>query len=277
MSTDQIYGIQYQPKVGRTLDVSYTKSLVDNKGYTKEEMTRDVISLGYQVKTEQILWSGRLENRQDEGEHGLTQNISKHSIHYKPNKDWSLFASHDYSKSTGNVSRQVGFYNELNLGGAYRPLKNNRFNLIFKYTRLDNQDPDIQSDASDTFDKSQIFALEGIYKLSPKWSAGGKVAHKVGTLTLRDDLDYSFSARTTFTGIRLNYTLLKKWDVFSEYRILQSSTAQDHKQGFLVGTYRFINPNLKVGVGYNFTSYTDDLTRLDYKAKGWFFNLVGGW
>ena len=277
VSTDQIYGIQYQPKVGRTLDVSYTKSLVDNKGYTKEEMTRDVISLGYQVKTEQILWSGRLENREDKGENDLTQNISKHSIHYKPNKDWSLFASHDYSKSTGNVSRQVGFYNELNLGGAYRPLKNNRFNLIFKYTRLDNQDPDIQSDASDTFDKSQVFALEGVYKLSPKWSAGGKVAHKVGTLTLRDDLDYSFSARTTFTGIRLNYTLLKKWDVFSEYRILRSSTAQDHKQGFLVGAYRFINPNLKVGVGYNFTSYTDDLTRLDYKAKGWFFNLVGGW
>lgn len=277
VSTDQIYGVQYQPRTGRTIDLSYTRSLVDNPAYTTEDMKRYVISLGYQIKSDQYNWTGRLENRQDKGEHELTQNISKHSIHYKPTKEWSLFASHDYSKSTDNRSEKVGYYNEFNFGGAYRPLKNNKLNLIFKYTYLDNQDPDIQSDASDTFDKSQIYALEGNYKLSPKWSVGGKVAQKIGTLTLRDDLGYSFTSRTTFGALRVNYTLLKQWDLFSEYRILNSSTAQDQKNGFLLGAYRFINPNLKFGLGYNFTSYTDDLTRLDYKAKGWFINLVGGW
>lgn len=30
-----------------------------------------------------------------------------------------------------------------------------------------------------------------------------------------------------------------------------------------------------VGVGYNFTEFSDDLTDFDYDHKGWFLNLVG--
>jgi hypothetical protein len=30
-----------------------------------------------------------------------------------------------------------------------------------------------------------------------------------------------------------------------------------------------------VGVGYNFTDFSDDLTNLDYQNSGWFINTVG--
>ena len=51
----------------------------------------------------------------------------------------------------------------------------------------------------------------------------------------------------------------------------------DHRQGVLVGAYRQIGDNLKVGVGYNFTDFSDDLTDLSYESHGWFIDLVGSY
>src|SRR4029077_18757556 len=38
--------------------------------------------------------------------------------------------------------------------------------------------------------------------------------------------------------------------------------------------YRHIGKNLKAGVGYNFTDFSDDLTDLKYNHKGVFLNLI---
>ena len=39
--------------------------------------------------------------------------------------------------------------------------------------------------------------------------------------------------------------------------------------------YRYLGDHFKVGVGYNFTDFSDDLTDLSYDHQGVFFNLVG--
>ena len=39
------------------------------------------------------------------------------------------------------------------------------------------------------------------------------------------------------------------------------------------GGHRF--KNLRLGVGYNFTQFNDDLTNFDYDQRGWFVNFVG--
>jgi hypothetical protein len=44
--------------------------------------------------------------------------------------------------------------------------------------------------------------------------------------------------------------------------------------GFLVGVYRHINDNFKIGVGYNFTDFSDNLTDLSYSSYGWFINAI---
>ncbi len=43
----------------------------------------------------------------------------------------------------------------------------------------------------------------------------------------------------------------------------------------MVAVYRHINENFKVGTGYSFTDFNDDLTHLDYDDHGWFVNFVG--
>ena len=39
--------------------------------------------------------------------------------------------------------------------------------------------------------------------------------------------------------------------------------------------YRYLGKHFKIGVGYNFTDYSDDLTDLDFDRHGVFFNLIG--
>jgi hypothetical protein len=49
----------------------------------------------------------------------------------------------------------------------------------------------------------------------------------------------------------------------------------ERRSGALISIYRYLGENFKVGVGYNFTDFSDDLTDLGYDHQGVFFNLIG--
>ncbi|MCI2285856.1 hypothetical protein L3081_23810 [Colwellia sp. MSW7] len=68
---------------------------------------------------------------------------------------------------------------------------------------------------------------------------------------------------------------MRHWDFLIEGRMLDVKAAQDNRKGFLTAIHRHFGQNLKVGIGYNFTDFNDDLTDLNYDAKGWFLNIVG--
>ena len=69
--------------------------------------------------------------------------------------------------------------------------------------------------------------------------------------------------------------MVKDWELTGELRRLSVSDAKDDKTGALLGVYKHMNQNMKLGVGYNFTDFSDDLTDLDYNSKGVFFNIIG--
>ena len=76
---------------------------------------------------------------------------------------------------------------------------------------------------------------------------------------------------------RFNYHLNNKWDVALEYRVLSMSDAADtDTDGFLLEVNRLFFNHLRVGVGYNFTDFTDnEMSANDYSAKGFFFRIQG--
>mgnify|MGYP006200657497 CR=1 FL=1 len=49
------------------------------------------------------------------------------------------------------------------------------------------------------------------------------------------------------------------------------------RPGWLAGVDRDLGKNFRIGAGYNFTDFSDDLTDFDYDHKGWFLNLVGSY
>jgi len=60
-----------------------------------------------------------------------------------------------------------------------------------------------------------------------------------------------------------------------EGRLLSLPDAQDSRSGMLFGIYRHLDSYFKLGAGYNFTNFSDDLTDLSYTHHGIFVNLVG--
>ena len=79
--------------------------------------------------------------------------------------------------------------------------------------------------------------------------------------------------------LRLRYHMQHNWDALGEYRYLTTSDAGS-KHGGLVAVERHVGKNLKVGAGYNFAKFSDDLknegpNNKDYNAQGWFINVVG--
>ena len=61
----------------------------------------------------------------------------------------------------------------------------------------------------------------------------------------------------------------------AEVRMLDLPDISQRRRGALIAIYRRLGGNLKAGVGYNFTDFSDDLTDLRYNHKGVFLNLVG--
>jgi hypothetical protein len=49
----------------------------------------------------------------------------------------------------------------------------------------------------------------------------------------------------------------------------------ERRAGALVGIYRYFGEHFKLGVGYNFTDFSEDLRNLNYDHQGVFINLIG--
>jgi hypothetical protein len=60
----------------------------------------------------------------------------------------------------------------------------------------------------------------------------------------------------------------------AEVRMLTLPDISQRRRGALTAIYRRIGNNLKAGVGYNFTDFSDDLTDLRYNHKGVFVNFI---
>ena len=73
---------------------------------------------------------------------------------------------------------------------------------------------------------------------------------------------------------RTKVTDSKTWSM----RVPSQLTLPDihqRRRGALAMIYRHLGSHMKLGVGYNFTDFSDDLTDLRYNHKGVFINLVG--
>ena len=74
--------------------------------------------------------------------------------------------------------------------------------------------------------------------------------------------------------IRADIHFVKKWDAVLEGRILTVNQADDQRAGILAALYRHVGDNAKIGIGYNFTDFSDELTDLSFDDNGVFMNLI---
>ena len=230
-----------------------------------------------------LRYASRLEYRQDRSAvQDLRVWLMRNNLSYRVNPDWRFIGKLDFSVGDSDRGDYFdGDFVEASVGYAYRPVLNDRLNLLAKYTYLaDLPPPDQVSTATgstvDYAQRSHVFAVDGIYDLNERWSVGGKYAYRLSELRMSRDASADwFDSRGQLVAARVDWHVVKKWDLMAELRRRDEFAAKDSRVGALVGVYRHFGNHFKAGVGYNFSDFSDDLTDLSYRSQGWFFNAIG--
>ena len=204
----------------------------------------------------------------------------KNSLKYQVSADWRFVGKLNWSESESSLGEFYdGNFVEAVMGYGYRPVLNDRWNTLFKYTYFYNvpttDQVTVQNTAVEFIQKSHIVSIDTIYDLTQRWSLGGKYAYRLGQVSQERENPEFFDSRASLYVLRVDWHFVNRWDALIEGRLLDLPDAQDSRSGALLGIYRHVGKNLKFGVGYNFTDFSDDLTDLDYDSQGFFINLIG--
>jgi len=300
-SLTQTYGVVLTPdtmwtvdsglEVGRVRDNTINESGVANEDFDRYAPS---LSIGYKDEERGINSRVRGEVRIERSDYG-TRNQNTYlftaGLGWKTNPDWR-FLSHLDLVLSDSRSRATSFANtdyvEASLGYAYRPTTNDRLNALFKYTWLydvpgnDQLISSVTGDAYAPAQRSHIISADVNYDLTPWLTVGAKYGFRYGEVRYRTDgspsapFEDEWQASSAHLGIlRADLHLVKSWDVLLEGRMLAMPEADTVDYGALVALYRHIGNNFKVGVGYNFGRFSDDLRDLTLDDKGVFVNAVG--
>jgi hypothetical protein len=123
--------------------------------------------------------------------------------------------------------------------------------------------------------RSHIVSIDSTYDVTPWLSMGSKYAQRFGELRDSRVGGPWYSSRADLMIVRADLHVLREWDVMLEGRQLTVYEADQERSGLLAAAYRHITEHLKVGAGYNFTDFSDDLTDLSYRSRGPFLNVLG--
>ena len=276
------YGVTYTPDALWTWTGGYEAGHVYDP--FASDIERNAVSLGVSYKDAEDL-SVRLrgEARFDDYEDNVRDvnaYLLSAGVSYKLVPDWRLAMNADAVISESNQGFALaGDYVESSIGFAYRPVDNDRLNALFKYGYLyDLPGPNQVNAAGTTFgarQSSHVLSADFTYDLNAIVSVGGKYGFRNGEVeTARGS--GNFIDNDAHLGIgRLDFHVIKHWDLLLEGRALVSDSAATTEYGALTAVYRHVGNNMKVGVGYNFGRFTDDLTDLSMENEGVFLNVVG--
>ncbi|PHP64709.1 hypothetical protein CSC94_22810, partial [Zhengella mangrovi] len=201
-------------------------------------------------------------------------------VGWTPDEALTLQASADvlFADAKGASTLRNGEYAEASLAAAYRPVDNDRLNVLFKYTFLHDIPGASQVNAAGDLNgpgqQSHILSADANYDINRWLTLGGKYGMRLGRSL--DRTTGAWSRADAHLGIlRADVHVVKKWDLLAEARVLYLPGSKTADYGFLAGAYRHMGDNFKLGVGYNFGRFTDDLRDITLNDQGVFLNAVG--
>ncbi|MDH5821964.1 hypothetical protein QFW77_03010, partial [Luteimonas sp. RD2P54] len=269
------YGMDFYPAVGWNLGFTLSDGELTNSA--GNQVDRQAVSISGGRTSQATDWRSKLEWRRDGGAERRTQWVSTNHLAHKLNESWRLAARFNYADTDDELDPAAGAkFIEGNFGFAYRPWDSSRWGLFGRYTYLYDLATLGQVGGAQYDQKSQVLAFEGVYRIDQHWELAAKLARREGEVRFGRGTGAWFDSATTFAAGQVRYELREKWHALAEYRWLDVKDGGT-RQGFLVGVDRDLNHYFRIGAGYNFTDFSDDLTDFDYDHKGWFVNFVGSY
>ncbi|NIV17904.1 MAG: OmpA family protein [Woeseiaceae bacterium] len=242
------------------------------------------VQLGY--NTEAVQFSTSFEYRNDDAEQ-LDQSrteretwLFRSNFKYQINPGARLLGKLNHSESDSSLGTFYdGGYTEAVFGYAYRPVDHDRLNALVKYTYFYNvpttEQISLQNVAAEFIQKSHVASVDVTYDISSSLTIGGKYAYRLGQTSLdRDNIQF-FDNNANLFVLRGDYRFGKNWEVVVEGRMLDMPDFNERRSGALAAVSRYFGDHIKLGLGYNFTDFSDDLTDLSFDHHGVFLNLTG--
>jgi len=278
-------GIDFAPLERLTVGASWESGeLRDRLTHAETRRRAGGAVVGYRF--DDVVFSSGVEYRFDETEQpdGSTSErttwLFRNDLKLQLGPDWRLLGKLHHATSDSSLGSFFdGGYTEGVLGYAYRPVAHDRLDVLAKYTYFYNVPTTDQLSVVGTpaqfVQKSHVASLDVTYDLFPSLTLGAKYAYRLGQVSLdREDPEF-FDSNAHLAILRGDWRFLPSWETSVEGRMLHLPDLDDRRTGALVTLYRYLGDHVKVGIGYNFTDFSDDLTDLSYDHHGVFLNLVG--
>jgi hypothetical protein len=150
-----------------------------------------------------------------------------------------------------------------------------RLNVILSYSWLEDKpgadQTNVDGNTNGPGQRSHIVNAAVSYDMTDRLTLGVKYG-----LRHRELLNGPNTAPTNaHLGIaRAEYRIVRQWDLLGELRAFDSGSNRSTEIGGLVGLYREVSPNARLGVGYANGGISDDLRTIEPEREGFFVNLI---
>ena len=301
-SLAQTYGVNYTPsdvstvigglEWGRIQD----DTIDPNTGAERSDFKRFAPSLEYIYKDVETGVTGRVRGevrveRSSDNSRSQNTGLVASALSWNVDPSWRTFVGLDAvaSDSKGeNTSYADTRYIETTIGYAYRPIDNSQLSALFKYNWLYDMPGNHQLTSGGSYDtyayapaqRSHILSVDANYKLYPWLTVGGKYGMRFGDVKYRLEGDRGVfeddwqNSSAHLAVVRADLHLVKEWDFLLEGRRLWMPSANTADTGVLAAAYRHVGNNYRVGAGYNFGRFSDDLRDISLNDRGFFVNVT---
>ncbi|PPB79384.1 hypothetical protein LV82_02938 [Albidovulum inexpectatum] len=274
------YGVEYAATERLTYLLGVEAARLSDESATSD-FDRLALTLGARYQDARLDASGRVEYRLDEGEiagtsrDGRTLAVNARLRYQIDESQRLLFSVEAIDTDTDESSLPDSTYGDVVVGYALRPIDNDRLNILAKYRFLyDKYGQELDGlDARGPRQVSHVISLDAEYDLNEYWTVGGKIGYRdsrtadVGSSTYVDNDAW-------LAVMNARFHLVHDWDMLLELRRLDLVQARTRETAALAAVYKHFGNSIKLGVGYNFGSFSDDLTDMTQDDKGLFVNLV---
>lgn len=276
------YGVEYTATEFLTYDVAVELGQVEDS--ENGNFDRRAVSFGTRYEDESLIGRARIEFRQERADDvSLREDadtiLFSSDMRYEISETQRLLFSLDAADTETDASSLLdGSLVDASLGYAYRPIDNERLNILTRYRYLyDMYGQDIDGTVeTGPVQESHVFSIEGNYDIDRYWTIGGKLGGRFSESAIDGEAPLTRND-AALAIISARYNVVQNWDVLIEARQFEAFDAELSETSFLGVVSRSIGDNAKIGVGYNFGAFSDDLTDLTYDDQGAFLNLVASY
>ncbi|MEJ8563016.1 hypothetical protein QTO30_18560 [Yoonia sp. GPGPB17] len=273
------YGVEYIASDFLTYDTAIEFAQVEDSD--NGDFDRIAVSFGLRYEDRSLTARGRVEYRVETADEAASRPdadtvlLSADARYLISDEQRLLFSLDAADTETNEDSLLNGSLVDVSLGYAYRPILNERLNLLTRYRYLyDMYGQDIDGTVeTGPVQESHVFSVEGSYDLTRNWTLGAKIGGRYSDSA--EDGTMDLESNDAILGVlNVRYDVTQNWDILAEMRRFEAIDAGLSETGFLGVISRDLGKHFKVGVGYNFGSFSDDLTDLTFDDKGAFLNIT---